>query len=202
VAESRQPASSGAPEPQRSGGPPPRLQFSPPAPARPPKAPGAYLRLPLWARLALAAVIAVVLLVAMVLYVRGNNTDSPKSTNPAQAVEANREAEILVEQDQAPHAVRWPSAVAPAAAITQVVRADMERRIAGGAISGPLQRVGCRHSGGSATRQAFSCTILTGSVSYPFLGVVDTAKRRITYCKRDPPPVPSDNIPVSPSCRV
>jgi hypothetical protein len=30
--------------------------------------------------------------------------------------------------------------------------------------------------------------------------VVDTSARRITYCKRDPPPVPSQNVPLSPRC--
>jgi hypothetical protein len=31
--------------------------------------------------------------------------------------------------------------------------------------------------------------------------VVDQARRRITYCKRDPPPVPTDDVPVSGRCR-
>ena len=39
-------------------------------------------------------------------------------------------------------------------------------------------------------------------MTYPFLGVVDPAARRITYCKRDPPPAPSDNVPVSSRCRA
>jgi hypothetical protein len=144
----------------------------------------------------------VVVLVALVLYVDHHNTDSPPSTNPAAAVQANREAEILVEQDQAPRVVSLPTGVSPQAAMTQTVRTDMKRRIAAGAISGPLQHVGCHRAGGTGARQAFSCTIVTGSVSYPFLGVVDTTAQRITYCKRDPPPVPSDNIPVSPRCRA
>src|SRR5262249_23491430 len=71
--------------------------------ARPPRAPGAYLRLPLWQRFLLASMIAVVLLVAMVIYVDQNNTNSNPSLNEAAEVRANREAEILVRQDQAPH---------------------------------------------------------------------------------------------------
>jgi hypothetical protein len=40
----------------------------------------------------------------------------------------------------------------------------------------------------------------SAAVSYPFLGVVDLRAKQITYCKRDPPPVPSENIPVSSRC--
>jgi hypothetical protein len=37
-------------------------------------------------------------------------------------------------------------------------------------------------------------------VNYDFLGVVDVPAHRLTYCKRDEPPVPSMNIPVSRRC--
>ena len=42
--------------------------------------------------------------------------------------------------------------------------------------------------------------VVAGGVTYPFLGVADPRARRVTYCKRDQPPVPSDNIPVSRRC--
>lgn len=172
-------------------------------PSPPSRAPGAYLRIPLWQRFALAGIVTAALLVALVVYVENNNTDSPKSTNPASDVQANREAEILVAQDQAPHTARLPGGVTPAQAAARVVQASMRRRIARGELAGPLQRTGC-HAAGRPTdsRRAFSCTVLAASVTYPFVGVIEQRERRITYCKRDPPPAPSDDVAVSPRCRA
>jgi hypothetical protein len=172
-------------------------------PSPPPRAPGAYLRIPLWQRFALAGLVTVAVLVALVVFVDNNNTDSPKSTNPASDVQANREAEILVAQDQAPHTARLPGGVTPAQAAARVVQANMRRRIARGELAGPLQRTSCR-SGGRQTnsRRAFSCTAVAASVSYPFVGVIEQRERRITYCKRDPPPAPSDDVAVSPRCQA
>lgn len=170
---------------------------------RPPRAPGAYLRLRLWQRFAISILVAVVLLAAMVAFVARHNTNSPTSTNDAAQVQANRDAEILIEQDQAPRSTRLSRGLAPAAALEQAIHAHLAGKIAAGAISGPLKRARCRASGPTAPgRRGFSCSVVAGSVAYPFLGVVDTAARRITFCKRDPPPVPSDNVPVSRRCRA
>ncbi len=189
------------PDPDPSESPPP-LALRPLRPPRPPKAPGAYFRLPLWARFGLAGVIAVALLVALVVYVNHHNTNSPPSTNPAGEVSANRESEILVAQDQAPHVVRLAPGLRAQAALTRAIRADMAKRISTGALEGPLQRVQCHPTGPArGTRRAFGCNVLAGSVGYPFLGVADLRTRQVTYCKRDPPPAPSDNVPVSPRCR-
>lgn len=169
---------------------------------RPPRAPGAYLRAPLWKRLALSLFVAAALLVAMVLYVSGHNTNSPTSTNAAAAVAANRDAEILIAQDQAPHTARLPSERSAVTGLGRAVHAQMARQVNNGAIEGPLGQPRCRPVGTqTGSRRAFSCAIDAGGVTYPFLGVVDTARRQITYCKRDQPPVASDNIPVSGRCR-
>jgi hypothetical protein len=153
----------------------------------------------LWQRYALSGVIAVVLMIALVIYVNGHNTDSPPRTNPAAAVQANREAETLVGQDQAPHVTHLRAGLSPRAALVLVLRADMSRRISRGGIDGPIQRTAC-HATGVGAGTAFSCVVEAGHVNYPFLGVVDRAAHRITYCKRDPPPAPSDNVPVSRRC--
>jgi hypothetical protein len=39
------------------------------------------------------------------------------------------------------------------------------------------------------------------NVNYPFDAVIEPAVRHLTYCKRDIPPIPSMNIPVSARCR-
>jgi hypothetical protein len=169
----------------------------------PARAPGAFLALSLKARFALAGLVALGALVAMILFVSRNNTDVPPSSNPAAAVQANREAEILVAQDQAPRVVHMAQGLKPVAAITRVLRADMRRRIASGSLAGPLQHLRCRPTGpATGGRIAFSCDALAGNVTYPFLGVVDIARAHVTYCKRDPPPAPSDDVPVSRRCRA
>ena len=168
---------------------------------RRPRAPGAYLRLPLWQRFALAGVIAAVLLIALVIFVERNNTNTNRSLNEAAEVRANREAEILVAQDQAPHSVRLQRGAGAAASLERALHARMASQIRAGVIDGPLKPARCtQHGAASRGRHAFSCTIEAGQVTYPFLGVVNTSARRITYCKRDPPPTPSDNVPVSARC--
>jgi hypothetical protein len=148
-------------------------------------------------------VVAGVLLAVMVVFIARHNTDSPTSTNEAAAVQANRDAEILISQDQAPRSLRLTPGLTPAAALGKAIRARMANQIAAGAIDGPLSHVGCRPtSSGAGPRHAFRCTVVAGGVSYPFLGVVDTAARRVTYCKRDPPPVASDSVPLSRRCRA
>jgi len=140
----------------------------------------------------------VVLLAAMVAFVARHNTNSPTSTNDAAQVQANRDAEILIEQDQAPRSTRLSRGLAPAAALEQAIHAHLAGKIAAGAISGPLKRARCRASGPTAPgRRGFSCSVVAGSVAYPFLGVVDTAARRITFCKRDPPPCRLTTYPLA-----
>jgi hypothetical protein len=167
----------------------------------PARSAGGIFGLPLWLRTTFSLAIVAVLLVALVLYVSHHNTNSPPITNLAAEVQANREAEILVSQDQAPHVARLASGATPAEAIEHAVRTFMTNQIARGAISGPLQRETCAQVGTRArVRRAFSCAVQTGSVGYQFRGVVDTRTRRITYCKRDPPPIPSQNVPLNGRC--
>ncbi len=139
----------------------------------------------------------------MVRYVNGHNTDSPPSTNPAAAVQANRDAEILIAQDQAPLSAHLARGQTPAAGLEQSVEGRMSALVKAGNIDGPVHPARC-HPAGSRTgsRLPFSCSIVAGGVTYPFLGVVDTARRRITLCKRDQPPVASDDVPVSARCRA
>jgi hypothetical protein len=141
--------------------------------------------------------VAAALLLALVLFVEHHNTNGPASTNKNAEVRANREAEVLVAQDERPRVVSLPGATAARAGLVRAVRGDMSRRVLDGSIVGPLQRVRCRRS---RARGAFSCTAVAASVNYDYLGVVDTPADQVTYCRRDPPPVPSQNIPVSPRC--
>jgi hypothetical protein len=162
----------------------------------------ARLRPPLWARWVLSLGAGLIVLVALVLFVEHNSNNSEATQNPAAVARANRQAEIVVAQDQAPHAVALRPGARPRAAITRAVRADMNTMINNGIIEGPVSRTACAQTGGHGGRLAFSCSAVAAGVTYPFLGVVDTEGRQVTYCKRDAPPVPSMNIPVSRRCRA
>jgi len=145
--------------------------------------------------------VAAALLLALVLFVEHHSSDGLAPESPAAEVEANREAEIIVSQDQAPHIARIRQGATPVAALEHVVRADLTAEIDRGEVDGPIQRTRCTPNGSrTARRPAFSCTVMANDVNYQFLGVVDVRARRLTYCKRDAPPVPSQNIPVSRRC--
>jgi hypothetical protein len=159
-------------------------------------------RAPLWLRWVLSIAIAVAILVAIVRFVSTHGSAGAAApNNPRAEAQANRESEILVREDQAPHFARLPSHIAPATALRAVVRANVASLIAHGIVGGPIGNSACV-SLGRARRGVlpFRCAVIAGSVGYPFLGVVDVRARRITYCKRDEPPLPSENIPVSRRC--
>ena len=160
------------------------------------------MRPPLWLQWVLSMTVAVVAIFALVRFVQSSSGDETPTESPAGEVAANREAAILVAEDQAPHTVRLPVHTAPAAAVNRAIRADMTKLIGDGSIDGPLQRSSCAPAGRPGKDgQPFSCTVSAADVSYPFVGLVNARARTIVYCKRDPPPVPSQNVPLSPRCR-
>jgi hypothetical protein len=143
-----------------------------------------------------------ILLAALIVFVENHNGNGLATQSPQAVQRADREAAIVVAQDQVPHVVRLGPTAAPRSAIVRVVRAAMNRLVDRGVIDGPLQRVSCRGRGGGAARRAFTCIAVAQDVNYPFLGVVDVPARTLTYCKRDEPPVPSQDIPVSRRCQA
>ncbi|MGZ4175617.1 MAG: hypothetical protein ACXVRW_15200 [Solirubrobacteraceae bacterium] len=158
--------------------------------------------LPMWAKWVLSFGVGAILLVALIIYVDHHNSDSPPSQNLAAQTRANREAELVVERDQAPRVIRLRRGVMPAAGIERAVRSTMSGLIDKAIVDGPLQRIHCTRHGSGAGRLGFNCVATANDVNYNFVGVVDPAAHRLTYCKRDEPPVPSMNIPVSPRCEA
>lgn len=154
----------------------------------------------MWAKWALSFGVGAVLLVALIIYVDHHNTDSPPSQNLAAQTRANQEAALVIERDQAPRVVALRRGATPANGLIGAVRATMSGLITRGTIDGPLQKVRCTRHGGGAGTPAFSCVATAADVNYDFLGVVNVPAHRLTYCKRDQPPVPSMNIPVSRRC--
>ncbi len=156
----------------------------------------------MWAKWVLSFGVGAILLVALIIYVDHNNSDSPPSENLAAQTKANREAEAVVATDQAPHVVTIAHGASPRAGFVRTVHTAMETFINKGIIDGTLQRVRCRTTRTSGGSVALSCVATANDVNYDFVGVVDRSTRRLTYCKRDEPPVPSQNVPVSPRCTL
>ena len=162
---------------------------------------GASLRPPLWVRWVLSLAVAADLVVALVLFVQSHSSDAPAPESQAAVAEQNRESEILVAQDQAPHSVSLRSGATPAQALERAIKAEMNFLIAHQVLDGPLQSSKCTATGRRGeSKLGFSCTVVAANVNYPFLGVVDVRSRQLTYCKRDPAPIASENVPLSPRC--
>ena len=160
-------------------------------------------QLPTWARWALSFGVAAALVVALVVFVDHHNGNGLATQSPAALARANREADIVVAQDQAPHVIRLRSGANPHAAFVRAVRDDMSRRINQGTIDGTLQPDSpVPAMGAVATRSASPAMRSSPDVNYPFVGVVHLTSRRLIYCKRDEPPVPSQNIPISSRCQA
>jgi hypothetical protein len=154
----------------------------------------------MWVKWVASLTVGAILLVALILFVEHNNGNGEAAQNPGAVARANRESEILVAADQAPHVYRIEGRQSSRGAIAKGVRIEMTELINRGTIAGTLASIRCGRDGGTSTRQAFRCTAVVAGVNYPFLGVVDRRGTRLTLCKRDEPPLPSMNIPVSPRC--
>jgi hypothetical protein len=165
-----------------------------------PAIPSPRERFPLWARFAVSLSVGAILLVALVIFVNSNNSDSNRTLTPAEQAKVNQEAERVVAADQAPHIVSLGPADSPRSGFVRAVRTTMSSMVNKGVIDGPLQRVRCTRHGGTAGRQAFSCVATANNENYDFLGVVDVTTHQLTWCRREPPPVSTDKIPVSPLC--
>jgi hypothetical protein len=169
-----------------------------------PRAGGRRFRLSLRAQWALSLGVAAVLLLGLVVYVDNNNTDVPNGQllTPKGLAEANREATILQEQDQAPQHVRLIEALAPAQAMVRAVHNNMQARINENLAGPPLKPATCTLTTAIGPRRAYSCAVLAGGVYYDFNGVTDISARRLVLCKRDVPPVPAEAVPLDPACTL
>ena len=105
------------------------------------------MRPPLWLQWVLSIVVAAAVIFGLVRFVQSNTDNQITTESPAGEVQANREAEILVAEDQAPHTVRLLGHTPGIAAITRVIRADMTALIDRGSLNGPLQRSACAPTG-------------------------------------------------------
>jgi hypothetical protein len=155
----------------------------------------------MWLRWVLSLGVAAILVIALVVFVSHHNDNGLAHESPKATERANQEAEIVVRQDQAPQVVTLPAA-ATRPGVAHAIRRDMTSRIAKGDAVAPLQRVRCTAAGTRGTDAGFRCRATAAGVGYRYEAVLDRSTRTLTFCKRDAPPVPSMNIPVSPRCRL
>lgn len=156
----------------------------------------------LWMRWAISITVGVAVIAALVVFVEHNNNNS-EAKGSAQALEReNQEAQIIVGADQVPHTIKLRRGRSVQAGFVAAVRADIRHRLKTGNIQGRVQKITCHRSGARDGRIAYSCVAQVQNVKYPFVGVFTEHSRRITYCKRDLPPLPSENIPVSARCTL
>lgn len=158
-------------------------------------------RPPMWVRWVLSLGVAALLAVALIVFVSHHNDNLLANESPEAAERANRESEIVVSQDQAPHVVTI-AAGTPRTAVTRAIRDAMNARIANGLAGAPLQHVSCRTTVTRASATGYRCRATAAGVGYPYLAVLNRRTHALTFCKHDAPPAPSMNIPVSPRCRL
>ncbi|MGH2832722.1 MAG: hypothetical protein ACRDK2_08095 [Solirubrobacteraceae bacterium] len=159
---------------------------------------------PLWAQWLLTLLGFCVLTLAVWIAVRAINDAGPSQSERLANQEADRESQIIIEEDQAPRTSALHSAAGARHQLQLAIGADLHERIRQGALSGPVQGVRCLpYAAARSGREPFRCTAQAAGVSYPFLGVVNMRARQLTWCKVDPPPVAGgpQEVAVSPRCR-
>jgi hypothetical protein len=160
---------------------------------------------PLWARWLLTVLAFAVLVLGVVVFVHAHSegTSAPTKSEREAEVEANREGNVVIEEDQAPHTARLGAGVAMLAALERAISDDAHGRIQAGNLTGPFQSVHCEAKGAASANRAFRCTVHAAGVAYPYLAVLNTRTRQLTWCKLDPPPVSgAPEVPVSSRCRT
>jgi hypothetical protein len=164
----------------------------------------AVRRTPLWARWLLTILAFVVLILVGRSVLRNSEGASGPTTSERQAeVEANREGDIVVEQDQAPHTAPLRDGVPRRVALEHEIAADARSRVQGGELTGPFQSVRCAASGSPrGGRQAFRCTVHSAGIVYAFVAVLDAPTHQLTWCKVDPPANGATALPLSARCRA
>jgi hypothetical protein len=160
---------------------------------------------PLWARWLLTIFAFAVLILAGAIVVHNNSegTSSPTKSEHEAEVEANREGDIVIEEDQAPHTARLGGGVATLAALERSISADARGRVRSGNLTGPFQSVRCETNGAAGANRAFRCTVRAAGVNYPYVAVLNAHTRQFTWCKLDPPPVSgAPEVSVSARCKA
>lgn len=140
------------------------------------------------------------LLIAGGRLLTGSGTSSQGSA--AALLRANRRTRALIARDERPRSAPLPDRARPRLALEREIGADLRRRLDRRQLPGPFRRVRCTRVPLRSPRPLrFRCTAMAGKVPYPYLGVADTQRRVMTWCKFDPAPAGVGAVPVSRRCR-
>jgi hypothetical protein len=158
------------------------------------------IEVPLWARWVLAIVLFAGLGIGAYFVAHGHDSTAP-TEDALGTVEANREGQIVVRQDQAPHQTRFGRTASPRQALVRAIAADVRARIASHNLTGPLETVRCSSAPSRRRgREPFVCTVTSASIGYTFYGVADQRARTLTWCKQDAVALAGLSVPLSPRC--
>ena len=161
-----------------------------------------WSKIPLRVRWAVSFAVAIAAVVLLVRFVESQGNSSLVKVSSRNLRIESRQADIVIGEDQAPVTLRVPAGHSASSVLMAGVRRDMTHRITTATIDGPLGRVACGEAGHRGGRVAYHCTAEAGHVGYPFVGVATARTHRVVFCKKDFPPLPSENIPVSASCEL
>jgi len=114
------------------------------------------MRPALWLQWVLSFVVAGAVILGLVRFVESNTANQVTTENASGEAQANREAEILVAEDETPHTVLLPAHTVAAVAVNRAIRADITTMIDQGSLDGPLQHSKCSTVGysGEVNRDA------------------------------------------------
>ena len=101
------------------------------------------MRPALWLQWVLSFVVAGAVILGLVRFVESNTANQVTTENASGEAQANREAEILVAEDETPHTVLLPAHTVAAVAVNRAIRADITTMIDQGSLDGPLQHSKC-----------------------------------------------------------
>jgi hypothetical protein len=170
-----------------------------------------------WGKVALVAALLLMAVLAFAFVALPAINQSNLDAADRQArIDARRHAERnrRIAATQVPHRARATPARTPAeraalvGRLEDAVAADARARVKTGAFKGTIRRVDCAPTpesrpGGVApeddparARGGYDCTAVTSdiaghkgaAVGYPFQGVIDFERGRLTWCKTNPPP--------------
>jgi hypothetical protein len=122
-------------------------------------------------------------------------------------VAVRRERRRLI-RDQRPHRARATSRAAATRELERAITNDARERFRRHLLPGPrVQTTRCDQSSAerTASRRYFTCIALTSpSLGFEFVAVVDDRRRRLTWCKTNPPgatdAAPLATVALSPAC--
>ena len=157
---------------------------------------------PLWARWLLTIFAFAVLILAAVVFVHDHSegTSAPTKSEREAEVEANREGNVVIEEDQAPHTARLGAGVATLIALE---RCDLRRRARPDPVRKPhgaISERALRSEGRCGANRAFRCTVRAAGVELPLPGGARRAHTTVHVVQGRPAAVSGAPSPVSARC--